>query len=99
MSADEQRLAAIDRTDEIVKPKTVGKEVGQIISRRRQEVTPKLTQADLAKKIQVALPIVQGFESGTAAPDQDVFNKLERSLNVKLRGSDIGAKKLGPKKK
>ncbi|KAK5364918.1 multiprotein-bridging factor 1 [Exophiala xenobiotica] len=99
VSADGQRLAAIDRTDEIVKPKTVGKEVGQIISRRRQEVTPKLTQSELAKKIQVALPILQGFESGTAAPDQEVFNKLERALNVKLRGADIGAPKIGPKKK
>ena len=42
--------------------------------------------------------VVNDYESGRAIPNQQVISKLERAVQVKLRGKDMG-KPLGPKKK
>ncbi len=94
-----QHLTKVDRSEDIVKLKQVGTEVGRAISKRRQDITPKLNQKDLATKCNTTPTVVADYEKGNAAPDQKILSAMERVLDVHLRGPQLGQRRSETKKK
>ena len=67
--------------------------MGKLIQQGRQ--AKAMTQKDLATKICEKPQVVNEYESGKALPNQAILAKMERALDMKLRGKDKGAP-LGP---
>lgn len=95
-STEHQKIAKIDRENEVAPPPKVSASVGKAIQQARME--KGLSQKDCAQKINEKPSVLQDYESGKAIPNTQILSKLERLLGVKLRGSDIGKKLEGPKK-
>ncbi|KAI0057133.1 MBF1-domain-containing protein [Artomyces pyxidatus] len=93
---DHQRIAKLDRENEVAPPSKIAPSVGRAMQTARMEL--KLSQKDLAQKVNEKPSIMQDYESGKAIPNPQILGKLERALGVKLRGADIGKKLEGPKK-
>ncbi|KAF8630366.1 hypothetical protein AX15_002930 [Amanita polypyramis BW_CC] len=93
---DHQRIAKLDRENEVAPPPKIAPSVGRAIQAARMEL--KLSQKDVAQKINEKPSVVQDYEASKAIPNAQVLGKLERVLGVKLRGSEIGKKLEGPKK-
>jgi len=89
---DHQRIAKLDRENEVAPPAKIPASVGRVMQQARQDL--ELSQKDVAQKINEKPSILQDYESGRAIPNAQILSKLERVLGVKLRGTDIG-KKLG----
>ncbi|KAF7295157.1 MBF1-domain-containing protein [Mycena indigotica] len=87
---DHQRIAKLDRDNEVAPPAKVAPSVGRAMQDARMEL--KLSQKDVAQKINEKPSVLQDYESGKAVPNAQILGKLERVLGVKLRGSDIGKK-------
>ncbi|KAL9989510.1 hypothetical protein ACROYT_G004070 [Oculina patagonica] len=80
--------AKLDRETEELHHEKVSLDVGKLIQQARME--KKLTQKDLATKINEKPQIVMDYESGKAIPNNQVLGKLERTLGIKLRGKEKG---------
>lgn len=71
-------------------------DTGKIIQAARLE--KKLTQKELAQKINELATVVSEYETGRALPNQNILAKMERVLGVRLRGAKKG-EKFGPPNK
>ncbi|KZT03534.1 ylMBF1 [Laetiporus sulphureus 93-53] len=92
---DHQRIAKLDRENEVAPPPKILPSVGKAIQIARME--KQLAQKDLAQKVNEKPSVIADYEAGRAIPNPQILSKLERVLGVKLRGSDIGKKLGGPK--
>jgi putative transcription factor len=61
----------------------------QAIQDARMEL--KLSQKDLAQKINEKPSVLQDYESSRAVPNPQILAKLERALGVKLRGTCLSS--------
>ncbi|KAH7927747.1 ylMBF1 [Leucogyrophana mollusca] len=93
---DHQRIAKLDRENEVAPPAKIAPSVGKAIQTARMD--KQMTQKDLAQKVNEKPSVIQDYESSKAIPNPQILGKLERTLGVKLRGADIGKKLEGPKK-
>jgi len=67
--------------------KKVNRKLSTTISTAR--TAKGMKQKDLATKINVLPALIQKYENGQAIPDQQVINKLQRVLGIKLTGKDF----------
>lgn len=88
LNPEGQKLTKLDNTDDVVAVKKVDASVGKVMSQARQ--AKKLTQKELATKVNEKPQVINDYESGRAVPNQQVLAKIERVLGVKLRGKNIG---------
>lgn len=91
-----QRLTKLDDADDVVPTKKLDQNVGKAIQLARQE--KKLTQKDLATKINEKPNVINDYEAGRAVPNQQLLGKLERALGIKLRGKNVGEPLFAKKK-
>nr|ACO15318.1 Endothelial differentiation-related factor 1 [Caligus clemensi] len=96
-SSSTLNTAKLDAEVEELRHEKVPLSIGKLIQQGRQ--AKGLTQKDLATKICEKIQVVNEYESGKAVvPNQAILGKMERALDMKLRGKDKGAP-LGPKPK
>ena len=65
-----------------MKHKTVSINFGQSLMKAR--MAAKITQKELAQKMNVKIAIIKNYESAKAIPNPRIINNLERHLNCKL---------------
>ena len=85
VGTDHQRIAKLDRENEVAPPAKIAPSVGKAIQTARQE--KQFTQKDLAQKVNEKPSVIQDYESSKAIPNPQILSKLERALGVKLRGA------------
>ncbi|CAJ0586482.1 unnamed protein product, partial [Mesorhabditis spiculigera] len=87
----------LDEETEELHHDRVSLNLGKVMQQAR--ATKGWTQKDLSTRINEKPQVVAEYENGKAVPNQQIMNKLERALGVKLRGKDIGQPlAVGPKK-
>lgn len=75
--------------DDINKPKNISLELGKLISKKRN--SKKITQKEFAIKINENFHVINDYESGKAIPNKNILTKMEKVLEIKLTGKNIGS--------
>jgi len=81
-SSEGQRLTKVDRSDDIVAPQKLDTKIAEAIKNRRAQEGFKLTQAQLAQKVNAQANDIKLLESGTAIKNQALLNKVARVLKI-----------------
>jgi len=76
-------LRKIEKEEETFKLPTVSKSMANKIAKARCE--KKLSQKDLAMKLNLPFKIIKDYESAVAIPNHIIINKLEGILETRLR--------------
>ena len=87
-------MTKVDRSDEIVKPKIVTREIANHIAAARNSKIPTMSQDDLAKKSLLTPAIIKEHESAKAPYNQAHIDKISKALGVFITGSDTSANAL-----
>lgn len=72
----------MDRADDIVPVLKTGAEIGAAIRNRRSKEPYKMTQAELAKKVNAPANDIKLLESGEGIKNQGLLNRVARVLKV-----------------
>lgn len=76
-------MTKVDRSDDIVPVQKTGAEIGANIRNRRSKEGPyKMTQAELAKKVNAPANDIKLLESGDAIKNQGLLNRVARVLKI-----------------
>ena len=81
-SRKEKKLRDLDRADEAQPVAKCSLAVSAMIQKGR--TAKKMTQAQLAKQVNISPKVLQSYENGKASPEPALLNKLSRALGVKL---------------
>lgn len=71
-----------DNDEPLKAAKLIPRSIGIKIQQKRQEL--KMSQKDLALKINEKVNVIQEIEIGNCKYNRNLLNKLERILNIKL---------------
>jgi len=85
----------VDRSDDIIKPKTMPEKAKVWITEAREKnFIPTMKQKELAQLTNIPLNLIIDFEKkdGKAVPTQEQYGRMERVLNVKLQGKDLAVR-------
>ena len=74
--------------NEEVEIKKIEHSVSKIIQKARMEA--KLSQKDLAQKLNLKPTVIQSYEAGKAIPNKMILVKMGKMLNTHLTGKNIG---------
>ena len=80
-----QRLTKVDRSDDIVAPQKLDGKIAEAIKNRRAQEGYKMTQAQLAQKVNVPANDIKQLESGSAIKNQALLNKVARVLKISAK--------------
>ena len=79
---DNSKIHKIENETENIKHETVSVHFGKALMQAR--MAAKMTQKELAQKLNVKSTIIQNYEKAKGIPNQRLIQKLEKALNCKL---------------
>ncbi|TQD74668.1 hypothetical protein C1H46_039804 [Malus baccata] len=80
-------VVSMKKLDEAAEPAALDRVSTEVrLAIQKVQLEKKMSQAELAKRINERPQVVQEYENRKAVPNQAVLAKMERVLEVKLRG-------------
>ena len=83
LSDEAIRLYKVENNDENEKHKKIDHKHCQLIQKGR--LAKKMSQKDLARKLNMDANLISQYESGKAIPNRQILNKLSRELNITFK--------------